>query len=77
MSYSDPQITYSPFFLVQQRVLQSNCYEFFFPPRIVLMIPNSIIINLLPWEVGSVVSVPRGSVQGTSASIFGRRKKLL
>lgn len=67
----------SSFVLAQQMLLQNNCYEFLFPPKKVLIISNSIIIHLLPWEFGSVVYVPRGSVQGTSVSAFGRRNKLL
>lgn len=53
-----------------------SCCEFLLPQRIVLMIPNSIIVHLLPWEFGSGFYVPRDGVQGPSASVFGRRNKL-
>lgn len=71
---SEPQSSAcSSLVLAQQMLQQSECYEFLLPWRIVLMIPNSVIIRLLPGEFENVVYLPRGSIQGTSASVFGRR----
>lgn len=50
--------------------------NFYFPQRMALMIPGSIIIHLLPWEFGNVMCVSRGGSQGPSASVFGRGNRL-
>lgn len=58
-------------------LLQSNCYKFLFPRRTVLMIPNSIIIHYLSGNLAVWCMSLGGSVQGTSASVFGRGNKLI